>query len=145
MNQCGDCKECCDLPRIAETVTSCGNPFSKEKGKLCQFYSSGVGCQIYKDRPPPCRDFRCQWLMSQDGPDPKPHSMRPDKCGIMFSVDTYNNFLFWEGWQGAWRENGHMFHEILPFAEAHHIHAIVVDWATGEGVLCKDAESDKRG
>jgi hypothetical protein len=63
--QCGDCSLCCKLLRIPE--------LDKPKDEWCPNFAHRIGCRIYADRPPSCRDFRCRWLVDLTmGPEWKP-------------------------------------------------------------------------
>lgn len=62
---CGSCTACCKALEVVE--------LTKPPGKWCLHCSIGKGCAIYAERPPSCRDFRCEWLKGlgeeQDRPD----------------------------------------------------------------------------
>ena len=63
--QCGDCSLCCKVLRIPE--------LEKPKDHWCPNFAAGTGCNIYPDRPPSCRSFRCRWLTDETmGPEWKP-------------------------------------------------------------------------
>jgi len=63
--QCGDCSLCCKLLGIPE--------LNKPKDEWCPNFAAGIGCRIYADRPPSCRDFTCRWLADPTmGPEWKP-------------------------------------------------------------------------
>ncbi|TKW70576.1 MAG: hypothetical protein DI543_28680, partial [Bradyrhizobium icense] len=49
---------------------------------LCK-HCTGHSCSIYDSRPSVCRGWYCVWRVEKDLPD----DMRPDKCGVMFSLD----------------------------------------------------------
>lgn len=83
---CGECSACCDGHLIAN---SHGNKFGR--GMPCAFLAKGL-CSIYHDRPGFCHKYQCAWsqrILHED--------MRPDKCGLMVSVesnsDTEEQFL----------------------------------------------------
>ena len=64
--QCGDCSLCCKLMDIKE--------LNKPKDVWCPNFQTGVGCGIYSDRPPSCRNFVCHWLADATiGPEWKPN------------------------------------------------------------------------
>jgi len=71
--ECGECKLCCKCLSIVEIV--------KPGGKWCP-HAKGKGCDIYEDRPPSCKQFRCAWL---DGLTPE--EFRPDKVHAVFVVE----------------------------------------------------------
>ena len=52
MRTCGDCTLCCQVLDIPE--------LTKPAGRLC--VHANAGCNIYPDRPEPCRTFTCGWL-----------------------------------------------------------------------------------
>lgn len=81
--QCGECTACCE-GWLKSSVTG------MSPGKPCKF-STPAGCAIYSSRPyEPCRNFTCGWLQDDS---PLPDDMRPDKAGVIVSLD----------WQwGAW-------------------------------------------
>lgn len=83
MNHCGNCTACCRVFDIPE--------LKKPAGKWCQHCAIGSGCTIYDVRPKPCVEFECLWLISQGREDPRehmPHSLRPDKCKVVFAPST---------------------------------------------------------
>ncbi len=66
---CGDCGMCCKLLSISA--------LGKEAGRWCSHFVRGKGCGVYEDRPPVCRSFRCEWLMSRElGPEWRPERAR---------------------------------------------------------------------
>jgi len=72
MNKCGDCTECCYVIGVPEL----------NKGNYEKCDHSCNGCTIYKDRPSPCDNFNCTWLLS--GWDKQ---FRPDKVGLVVLTD----------------------------------------------------------
>lgn len=75
---CGECTGCC-IGQLAADI------YGRKMwpGKPCDFLVKGI-CTIYQDRPQsPCRNFQCGWSQHL-----LPEDMRPDKCGIMVSVET---------------------------------------------------------
>lgn len=75
---CGDCTGCC-IGQLA------GEIYGRKMwpGKPCDFLICGK-CTIYEDRPvSPCQKFQCAWSQHLFDED-----MRPDKIGIMVSVET---------------------------------------------------------
>src|SRR6516165_9043052 len=77
-NPCGGCKTCCIIPAIAQ--------LNKPAHAPCpQLDSCTGGCRIYPVRPQSCRDFECEWLISQELNDKMPPELRPDRCGVMFT------------------------------------------------------------
>ena len=68
---CGDCSLCCKTLVIPE--------LNKPKDSWCPHYARGLGCDIYNDRPPSCRDFSCHWLIDPTlGPE-----WKPNKCKMV--------------------------------------------------------------
>ena len=76
---CDGCSECC---RIFDIDTP---ELQKEAGCPCpnlttiHAFPFGKECGIYPDRPPVCRDFKCEWLRGYGG-----DSDKPDGSGIVF-------------------------------------------------------------
>lgn len=73
---CGDCTACCTW-LVGDAY---GHPFGC--GQSCKFLESN-GCGVYKVRPETCRDYQCAWSQNI-----LPEEMRPDKCGILVSVEN---------------------------------------------------------
>ena len=75
---CGDCTACCSGQLAGEIYGHKMFP-----GKPCHFLMENK-CSIYESRPTsPCKTFQCAWsqrLLDED--------MRPDKIGLMVSVET---------------------------------------------------------
>jgi hypothetical protein len=82
VNHCGGCTACCVTLAIDEPE------LKKPAAIACPHCVIGSGCQIYRDRPQACRTFKCNWLKSQDTPQPMAAELRPDRCGAIFTDDT---------------------------------------------------------
>jgi hypothetical protein len=97
---CGTCTACCRIFSISE--------LNKPAGKWCTHCDIGKGCRIYKDRPVTCVTFKCLWLYSQDeGNDPFPEELRPDKCKVVFSPTTREDIVSlttMPGYNDAWKK-----------------------------------------
>src|ERR1700730_5992563 len=78
---CGSCTKCCTVMGVPELEKK---PWSK-----CVHVGAGVGCTIYSERPPSCRNFACGWLMDPHmGPD-----LKPENCHVvLFQRDGQNVF-----------------------------------------------------
>ncbi len=77
--ECGSCTACCKIPTIdAPTLR-------KPPGVMCP-HCTGSNCGIYESRPAPCRTFYCLWRRVATMPD----ELRPDRIGVMFSIETVN-------------------------------------------------------
>lgn len=74
---CGDCSECCSGALIGN---SHGNRFGH--GRACVFLVNKT-CSIYKHRPQACQTFQCGWSQHI-----LPESLKPNKCGVLVSVET---------------------------------------------------------
>lgn len=62
---CGTCSLCCKVVGVEE--------LAKPIGAWCPHCHQKKGCAIYEQRPPSCRIFICQWMLSPDlGPEWKP-------------------------------------------------------------------------
>ncbi len=79
MRPCGDCTACCTWLK--------GNAYGYEfgGGKSCKFLCKS-GCSVHKARPKVCESYFCAW--SQELID---EEMRPDKCGVIVSVENGEN------------------------------------------------------
>lgn len=80
-NKCGGCNVCCFTPFIKD------GDFVKPSRQLCQRCSVGFGCTQYWRRPSACKSFQCEWLKSQSRNDVMAEELRPDRSGVMFTVD----------------------------------------------------------
>jgi hypothetical protein len=79
MRECGECTACCTWLK----GTSYGYEFGG--GKSCKFLCE-FGCGVHKVRPKVCEGYFCAWaqeLISEE--------MRPDKCGVLVSVENNEN------------------------------------------------------
>jgi len=54
-------------------------------GKSCKFLCE-TGCDVHKARPKVCEGYFCAWSQEL-----LPEEMRPDKCGILASVERNEN------------------------------------------------------
>ncbi len=84
---CGECTLCCTVMGVPD-LPAAPKPPGERCGHVCS-----RGCRIYQQRPPTCRDFACVW--AQGG---LPKHMRPDKVGMVFTVDSSGELLigFWD-------------------------------------------------
>lgn len=75
---CGECTACCSGQLAGEIYGHKMFP-----GKPCYFLK-GKKCSIYENRPvSPCQKYQCAWSQHLFHED-----MRPDKIGLMVSVET---------------------------------------------------------
>lgn len=72
--RCGECKACCTLFPIRE--------LDKPANVLCDHYCDG--CTIHETKPKACVEYECAYLQDERVPE----SLRPDKCGIVFTKKT---------------------------------------------------------
>jgi Fe-S-cluster containining protein len=79
MRPCGDCTACCTWLNGSAYGHTFGN------GKTCKFLCES-GCSVHKARPKVCESYFCAW--SQELID---EEMRPDKCGVIVSVENNEN------------------------------------------------------
>lgn len=79
MRPCGECTACC--------TWLIGDAYGWEfgNGKSCRFLCE-KGCSIHKIRPETCQKYFCAW--AQELID---EEFRPDKCGILISVERNEN------------------------------------------------------
>lgn len=91
--QCGGCTLCCKLVGVES------KQLNKAAGVWCEHCNKAVGCDIYPDRPSPCRKFECLWLTGH-----WPEQWRPDKTRVVpwISANSRNLVLF-EDQRGQWR------------------------------------------
>lgn len=86
---CGTCALCCKVMNVPE--------LKKPEGQWCVHANPGAdgGCTIYdQERPAVCGDFACVWLQLQQHTDRALESdLRPDRCGVVFSLLTNNTGL----------------------------------------------------
>jgi hypothetical protein len=76
---CGSCVACCKILEINQPE------LKKPSDVLCQ-HNTGTGCGIYLSRPAICRTWYCLWRRIAEMPD----FTRPDKIGVVFSIDRHN-------------------------------------------------------
>ena len=79
MRECGECTACCTWLVANIYGWEIGN------GKSCPFLECG-GCGVHKARAKVCEGYFCAWaqeLISEE--------MRPDKCGVIVSVENNEN------------------------------------------------------
>jgi Fe-S-cluster containining protein len=78
MRPCDDCTACCTWLK--------GSAYGYEfgEGKSCKFLCK-TGCDIHKARPTVCEGYFCAWAQEL-----LPEEMRPDKCGVLASVENNN-------------------------------------------------------
>jgi hypothetical protein len=76
--ECGDCVACCKILQIDQP------DLQKAADVLCS-HCSGQGCAIYTRRPSVCRTWYCLWRRI----DALPDHLRPDKIGVVFSIDQH--------------------------------------------------------
>ncbi len=76
MRSCGECTACCTWLQ--------GNAYGWKfgDGKSCKFLCE-TGCSVHKARPKVCEEYFCAWVQEL-----LPEEMRPDKCGVLVSVEN---------------------------------------------------------
>lgn len=72
---CGTCTLCCRVLEI--------QALDKSAGILCR-HNTGTGCGIYLKRPVSSARWHCLWRRISALPD----TLRPDRSGVMFSLDS---------------------------------------------------------
>lgn len=77
VNPCGDCRECCVTPYIAE--------INKPSHRWCSNCDTQLGCMVQFRKPRSCASFECEWLKSQRRNYQWSEELRPDKSGVMFT------------------------------------------------------------
>jgi hypothetical protein len=73
---CGTCTLCCKVLTVTE--------LDKPGGVWCASCKPGVGCSIYEDRPPSCRDFACLWLLDATMPD----ELKPEHSKVVLRIES---------------------------------------------------------
>jgi hypothetical protein len=90
---CGSCTLCCKTVAVAA--------LAKPSGVTCPHSLRGKGCAIYDVRPPCCRDFYCEWMLSGAlGPE-----WRPDRArfAMMVTVTGHLAACVDPAFPSAWR------------------------------------------
>lgn len=93
---CGECTICCYIMKVTDTLNKPNYEDCKhlvQIGTTTSKANGSGGCQIYNERPKPCREFECLWRSGHYGIE----SDRPDKSGVMFvlSNERMGNYLDW--------------------------------------------------
>ena len=78
---CGNCMLCCKLPSIDE--------LNKPEGIWCKHAKLALGCEIYSERPVPCREFRCFWLDHSSFDD----EWKPNRAGFYMYIKEKTIFV----------------------------------------------------
>ena len=128
MRECGECMICCFTGSIPE--------LAKPAHTSCVLYNNG--CTVFNDpkRPKTCTMFKCSWLDGW-GEDQD----RPDKSGIMVSVNKLNGGTFIFAIET--RENGIKSNIVTQMVDKFNLPVIVVDHEskpphdTGDYVILK--------
>jgi hypothetical protein len=74
--ECGECTACCESLEINAPS------LRKPANVLCP-HNTGSSCRIYAERPDVCQTWYCLWRRI----DALPEFTRPDKIGVMFSLE----------------------------------------------------------
>jgi len=77
--ECGECTACCTWLMGDAYGYGFGN------GKSCKFLCE-TGCDIHSVRPGSCMNYQCAWTQNL-----LDETMRPDKCGVLASVEKNEN------------------------------------------------------
>jgi hypothetical protein len=84
---------CCKTLAVAE--------LAKPPGAWCPHCLRSGGCAIYESRPAGCRDFHCEWLLSEKlGPEWKPDRAR---FALMVTATGHLAACVDPGFPSAWR------------------------------------------
>lgn len=90
---CGSCTLCCKTVAVAA--------LAKPAGVACPHSLPRKGCAIYDLRPPGCRDFYCEWMLSKAlGPE-----WRPDRArfALMITLTGHLAACVDPAFPSAWR------------------------------------------
>jgi len=85
-NHCGECRQCCTTAEVIDTDAGFSKPAHTPCMHLC-----AKGCSVYFDRPTACKSYKCMWLQSQGTNREMPAEMRPDRSGVIFSKNDYDD------------------------------------------------------
>jgi hypothetical protein len=91
---CGSCTLCCKTVAVTE--------LAKPPGAWCPHCQPSKGCGIYDSRPAGCRDFYCEWMLSEKlGPEWKPDRA---KFALMVTATGHLAACIDPGFPSAWRQ-----------------------------------------
>ena len=91
--ECGSCTLCCKTVAVAE--------IAKPAGTWCPHCQRSKGCAIYESRPTGCREFFCEWMLSDKlGPEWKPDRAR---FAVMMTATGHLSLAVDPGFPSAWR------------------------------------------
>lgn len=105
---CTGCSKCCEW-LSAEIY---GKPF--HKGNFCHFVTPN-GCSIYKDRPPLCVSFKCQWLVDEHFP----MWMKPSLSNVIVIPDEIKGIPFFRVTEAGNKMESNVLNWILRWAMKH--------------------------
>jgi hypothetical protein len=91
---CGSCTLCCKTVGVAE--------LAKPPGAWCPHCLRSQGCAIYDSRPAGCREFFCEWMLSEKlGPE-----WKPDRAKFVLAVTATGHLSVGvdPGFPSAWRQ-----------------------------------------
>lgn len=92
--ECGSCTLCCKTVAVTE--------LAKPAGIWCAHCLRGNGCAIYDSRPTGCREFYCEWMLSERlGPEWKPDRA---KFTLMVTATGHLSVVADPGFPSAWRQ-----------------------------------------
>lgn len=92
--ECGSCTLCCKTMSVAE--------LAEPPGVWCSHALRSQGCAIYASRPTGCRDFYCEWMLSEKlGPKWKPDRA---KFALMVTATGHLAACVDPGFPTAWRQ-----------------------------------------
>tara|TARA_R110000772_G_scaffold47449_4_gene108523 strand:+ start:65 stop:514 length:450 start_codon:yes stop_codon:yes gene_type:complete len=75
--ECGECTLCCLILPIIDTQSP--------PNTLCKHCTLSKGCGIYDTRPNNCRNYNCEWILSDD----IPMDLKPNKSHMIFEKITH--------------------------------------------------------
>ena len=91
---CGSCTLCCKTIGVVA--------LAKPAGTWCPHSLRSKGCAIYDSRPAGCRDFYCEWMLSEKlGPEWKPDRAR---FVLMVTATGHLSLGVDPGFPTAWRQ-----------------------------------------
>ena len=92
-NLCGECKVCCVALKIDAKFLSWRDT-DKEAGVACDKLKKN-GCVRYKNRPKPCKKYKCLWIQLLDLKKNVacPEKWRPDNLGLLVNTSIIENIF----------------------------------------------------
>ena len=115
---CDGCSMCCKLPEI--------KALTKPRDTWCTHCSTHKKCDIYLDRPEPCRDYYCGWMRLAKLPE----EWRPLDSRMMINFTEDGRHLFIhvdpsrpDAWPLPFRLDGTAPADLIALGDGHYVRA----------------------